>query len=171
MNDIPKPTLLSRIASRLTKSLGEPHYTYKFKLPLPCCDWCRSRDEISGRQRLELDRRIAVMEGQVAPLRESSRSDELGESFDLKLETALKIFDHAMNAFLKQEYVITDPTNIMRAFSAAFEAVEKLTSTHAVRRYPIDEEMALEEAMRSAVVARSSLRQNGQKLFVPPSLD
>lgn len=75
----------------------------------------------------------------------------------------------AMNAFLKREYVITDPTNITRAFSAAFEVADKLTSTHAVRHYPIDEEMALEKAMRSAVVARSSLRQNGQKPYVSPS--
>ncbi len=170
MNDIPKPTLLSRIASHLTRSLGEPHYTYKFKLPLACCDWCRSRDEISKRQRLELDKRIAVLEGHVALLGENLRSDELGETFDLKLEAALKIFDHAMNAFLKQEYVITDPTNITRTFSAAFEAVEKLTSTHVVRRYPIDEEVAFEKAMRSAVVARSSLRQNGQKPYVSPPL-
>lgn len=171
MNDIPKPTLLSRIACRLTKILGEPHYTYKFKLPLPCCDWCRSRGEISERQRLELDKRIAVLEGQVALLRKRSKSDELGETFDLKLEAALKIFDHAMNAFLKQEYVITDPTDITRAFNAAFEAVEKLTSIHIVRRDPVDEDVAFEKAMRSAVVARSSLRQNGQKPFVTQSLD
>lgn len=169
MNEIPKPTLLSRIVSRLTKSWGEQYYTYKFKLPLPCCDWCKSRDEISERQKRELDKRIAILEGQVALLRENSRPDEFRKTFDLKLETALKIFDHVMNAFLKQEYVITDPTNITRAFSAAFEAVEKLTSTHAVRRNPIDEEMGLEKAMRSAVVARSSLRQNGQKPYVSPS--
>lgn len=170
-DEIPKPTLLSRIASRLIKVLGEPHYTYNFKLPLPCCEWCRSQDEMSERQRLKLDKRIAVLEGQVALLREYSSSNELGKPFDLKLEAALKIFDHTMNAFLKQEYIITDPTNITRAFNVAFEAVERITSTRVVRHYPIDEEVAFEKAMRSPVVARSSLRQNGQKPYVSPSLD
>ncbi len=170
-DEIPKPTLLSRIASRLIKGLGEPHYTYRFKLPLPCCEWCRSQDGISVRQRLELDKRIAVLEGQAALLTENSRSDESGATFDLKLEAALKIFDHTMNAFLKQEYIITDPTNITRAFSLAFEEVEKITSTRVVRRNPIEGEAPFEKALRSAVVARPLVHQNGQKPFVSRSLD
>ena len=163
MNDMPKPTLLSRILSRLSKRLGQPYYTYVFRLPLPCCDWCKSQNEIAEREKRELDNRIAQLEQRIAILEEGAEFGQSSEAFKLKMEAALTIFDHATTAFLKQEYIITSPVEITHAFEAAFDVVDKLVKTHKRGPSGVNGDESSEHSMRDALVARSTLARNGHK--------
>ena len=160
---MPRPTLFSRLLRRISIRLGQPYYTYVFRLPLPCCEWCKSQNEIAERKSRGLNDQIAQLEQRLATLEANTESGQSSEAFKLKMEAALKIFDHATTAFLKQEYIITNPVEMTHAFKAAYEAVDELVSKHKRRSGRVTKEEAFEQSMRDALVARSSLRRNGHK--------
>ena len=102
------------------KILGQLR-TVKFRLARPCCVWCN--EQTKG-----IDKQIQSLEQRTAELEKSFVADRSLTMIKLKMETALQLFNHAVNDESKRDFFISDPTVLARMFAASVDVVERVMS-------------------------------------------
>ena len=129
--------------------------TVNIKVPAPCCKWCDIQCKALAQRTENLEQRVAESEGR-------STVDHSLAVFNAKLEAAVRLFDHAVNADARRGYFVTDPVALTEVFRTAFEVVESVTGNPKPGGPPEGAKL-LKAALNEIFVPMSSLDGHGEK--------
>lgn len=133
--------------------------TLNLKWPRKCCQWCTEQTQGLDRNLKEVEERLAELDHNVA----YDRSLAITK---LKMEGALQLFNHAVNAEARRGFWITNGTTLVQVFAAAYRAVE--TAIRTARdddwiKAPIKDAGAFEATVNGTRIPETAASKNGSR--------
>ena len=127
--------------------------TVNIKVPAPCCKWCNIQYKSLAQWTENLEELVAELESR-------STVDQSLAVFNTKLDAAVRLFDHTMNADARGGYFVGDPVMFTQLFKAAFEVVESVFGD--AKTSGSEEAKRFKTALSEVFVPMSSVHRNGK---------